>query len=55
LKIRHKSPASQDSSLLLYVQLIWAMMLGWIVFGQLPFQPSTIGLLIISASAWDRA
>ncbi len=35
---------------LLYVQLIWAMLLGWIVFGQLPDLPATVGMLIIGAS-----
>ncbi len=44
-----EAPASTLSPLL-YVQLIWAMLLGWIVFGQLPDLPATIGMLIIGAS-----
>jgi len=44
-----EAPASSLSPLL-YVQLIWAMLLGWIVFGQLPDLPATLGMLIIGAS-----
>lgn len=44
-----EAPASTLSPLL-YVQLIWAMLLGWIVFGQLPDLPATLGMLIIGAS-----
>ncbi|MBL0168620.1 MAG: DMT family transporter [Propionivibrio sp.] len=44
-----EAPASTLSPLL-YVQLIWAMLLGWIVFGQLPDLPAVVGMLIIGAS-----
>lgn len=44
-----EAPASTLSPLL-YVQLIWAVLLGWIVFGQLPDLPATIGMLVIGAS-----
>lgn len=44
-----EAPASTLSPLL-YVQLIWAMLLGWIVFGQLPDLPATLGMLIIGGS-----
>ncbi|MBK7356173.1 DMT family transporter [Propionivibrio sp.] len=44
-----EAPASTLSPLL-YVQLIWAMLLGWLVFGQLPDMPAITGMLIIGAS-----
>lgn len=44
-----EAPASTLSPLL-YVQLIWAMLLGWAVFGQLPDMPAIAGMLIIGAS-----
>ena len=44
-----EAPASTLSPLL-YVQLIWAMLLGYAVFGQLPDMPAIMGMLIIGAS-----
>lgn len=35
---------------LLYVQLVWVTLLGWIVFGQLPDSLSAIGMTIIGVS-----
>jgi drug/metabolite transporter (DMT)-like permease len=35
---------------LLYVQLIWATLLGWLVVSHLPDLPAVIGMLIIGAS-----
>jgi drug/metabolite transporter (DMT)-like permease len=32
------------------VQLIWATLLGWLVFSHLPDLPAVIGMLIIGAS-----
>lgn len=49
-----EAPASTLSPLL-YVQLIWAMLLGWLVFGQLPDMPAVAGMLIIGASGLSLA
>ena len=43
------TPASTLSPLL-YVQLIWALLLGWLVFDQLPDQLAAVGMLIIGLS-----
>lgn len=40
---------------LLYVQLIWATLLGWLVFAHLPDFPAVIGMLIIGASGLTLA
>jgi drug/metabolite transporter (DMT)-like permease len=40
---------------LLYVQLVWATLLGWQVFGQLPDPPAIVGMLIIGASGRSLA
>lgn len=45
---RH-APASTLSPLM-YAQLIWATLLGWQVFGQLPDGLSIVGMLVIAAS-----
>lgn len=44
-----EAPASQLAPLL-YVQLIWATLLGWLVFGHLPDLPAVAGMLVIGAS-----
>ena len=44
-----ETPASTLSPML-YLQLVWVLLLGWIVFGQLPDLLSTVGMLIIGAS-----
>ena len=44
-----EAPVSTLSPLL-YVQLIWATLLGWLVFMQLPDLPAVIGMLAIGAS-----
>lgn len=49
-----ETPASTLSPLL-YIQLVWAMLMGWLVFGQLPDLPTTIGMLIIGASCLSLA
>jgi len=49
-----ETPASTLSPLL-YVQLVWAMLLGLIVFGQFPDLPTTIGMIIIGASCLHLA
>ena len=49
-----EAPASALSPLL-YVQLIWAMLLGWLVFGQLPDLSATLGMLIIGAAGLSLA
>jgi drug/metabolite transporter (DMT)-like permease len=40
---------------LLYVQLVWATLLGWIVFGHLADPLTTIGMLIIGGSSLSLA
>ncbi len=40
---------------LLYVQLVWATLLGWIVFGHLADLLTTIGMLIIGGSSLSLA
>lgn len=48
------TPASTLAPLL-YIQLIWAMLLGWLVFGQFPDGLATCGMLIIGASGLSLA
>ena len=56
----HETPASRLSPMM-YMQLLWAMLLGWAIFGQLPDFVSLVGMLIIGASGlalvlrWPRA
>ena len=50
----HEAPASSLSPML-YFQLVWAMLLGWIVFGQLPDLLSVVGMLVIGASGLSLA
>jgi drug/metabolite transporter (DMT)-like permease len=50
----HETMASTLSPLL-YVQLVWATLLGWIVFGHLADLPTTIGMLIIGGSSLSLA
>ncbi len=50
----HEAPASTLSPLL-YIQLIWAMLLGWIVFGHLPDLLSVVGMLVIGSSGLSLA
>jgi drug/metabolite transporter (DMT)-like permease len=40
---------------MIYFQLVWAILLGWIVFGQLPDLPSVVGMLVIGASGLSLA
>ncbi|MFZ4536742.1 DMT family transporter [Propionivibrio sp.] len=54
IRALREAPASTLSPLL-YIQLIWAMLLGWIVFGQLPDFLATMGMLIIGASGLSLA
>lgn len=49
-----EAPASTLSPLL-YVQLIWATLLGWWVFGQFPDMLAVVGMLIIGASGLSLA
>ena len=50
----HEAPASSLSPML-YMQLLWAMLLGWTVFGQLPDLLSVVGMVIIGASGLSLA
>ena len=38
-----------------YMQLVWAMLLGWVLFGDLPDAASTVGMLIIAGSGLAMA
>jgi drug/metabolite transporter (DMT)-like permease len=38
-----------------YMQLVWAMVLGWIVFGDLPDGLSTVGMFVIAGSGLAMA
>jgi drug/metabolite transporter (DMT)-like permease len=49
-----EAPASTLSPLL-YIQLIWATLLGWWVFNQLPDLLAITGMLIIGASGLSLA
>ncbi len=49
-----EAPVSSLSPML-YIQLIWAMALVWIVFGQLPDLLSIAGMLVIGASGLSLA
>lgn len=49
-----ETPASLLSPLL-YVQLVWATLLGWLVFDQLPDVPATVGMTVIAASGLSLA
>ncbi len=49
-----QTPASSLAPML-YVQLIWAALLGWIVFGQLPDLLSVAGMVIIGLSGLSLA
>ena len=37
------------------MQLVWAMVLGWIVFGDLPDGLSTVGMFVIAGSGLAMA
>jgi drug/metabolite transporter (DMT)-like permease len=45
----HEAPASSLSPML-YVQLVWALLLGWIVFGQAPDALSMAGITVVCLS-----
>jgi drug/metabolite transporter (DMT)-like permease len=49
-----ETPASLLSPLL-YLQLVWATLLGWLVFDHLPDLPAIVGMLIIGASGLSLA
>jgi drug/metabolite transporter (DMT)-like permease len=48
------APASALAPMM-YVQLIWATLLGWAVFGQLPDSASTTGMAIIGVAGMTLA
>lgn len=54
IRALQETPASTLSPLL-YVQMIWALLLGWIVFGHLPDLPAALGMLIIGAASLSLA
>ncbi len=45
----HESPASRLAPLV-YVQMVWAMLLGWLVFGHFPDHVSILGMLVIGGA-----
>lgn len=49
IRAYHEAPASSLSPMM-YFQLVWVGLLGWLVFNQLPDMLSTIGMLIIGVS-----
>lgn len=49
-----EAPASTLAPLL-YIQLIWATLLGWYVFQELPDLPAIVGMLVIGASGLSLA
>lgn len=50
IRALHETPVSTLSPLQ-YVQLIWTVLLGWIVFGHLPDLPATLGMLVIGGAS----
>lgn len=54
IRALREAPASTLSPLL-YVQLIWATLLGWWVFDQFPDMLAVVGMLIIGASGLSLA
>ena len=46
----HESPASRLAPLL-YIQIVWATLLGWLVFAQLPDLLALAGMVVIAASS----
>ena len=54
IRALRETPASVLSPLL-YVQLIWATLLGWLVFGDLPDAWATTGMAVIGASGLSLA
>ena len=53
LAFRHAS--ASVLSPFLYVQLIWAMLLGWLIFGHLPDSLSILGMVVIAGSGLSLA
>lgn len=49
IRAYHHAPASTLTPFI-YTQLIWATLLGWLVFGQFPDAWSLSGIAIIAAS-----
>jgi drug/metabolite transporter (DMT)-like permease len=54
IRALRETPASTLSPLL-YVQLIWAVLFGWTLFGHLPDLPAILGMLIIGAASLSLA
>ncbi len=49
IRAYHESPASRLAPLL-YIQLIWAMLLGWLVFDHFPDHMSILGMAVIGGA-----
>ena len=45
----HESPASRLAPLL-YIQIVWALLVGWMIFGHFPDRMSILGMFIIGAA-----
>ena len=54
IRALQRTPASLLSPLL-YVQLVWATLLGWLVFAQLPDALTLVGMLVIGAAGLSLA
>lgn len=54
IRAAQETPASTLSTLL-YLQLPWTVVLGWLVFDHLPDLPSLLGMLVIGASSLSIA
>ncbi len=54
IRALQRTPASLLSPLL-YVQLVWATLLGWLVFDELPDTLALVGMLVIGASGFSLA
>ena len=49
IRAYHESPASRLAPLL-YIQMIWAMLLGWLIFDHFPDHLSILGMLVIGGA-----
>ena len=45
----HESPASRLAPLV-YIQMVWAMLLGWLVFDHFPDRMSIVGMMVIGGA-----
>lgn len=53
--LAYRYAAASVLSPVLYLQLLWAALLGWLIFGTLPDALATVGMIIIAASGFLMA